>query len=76
MNISIQNSITQLGAEFVGSTNEATIDAVAIDSRSLQNSATTLFFAIVGPNNDAHSYIKDVIEKGVQYFVVTHIPRG
>jgi len=30
----------------------------------------------VGPNNDAHSYIKDVIEKGVQYFVVTHIPRG
>ncbi|MEN9875598.1 MAG: hypothetical protein RLZZ529_595 [Bacteroidota bacterium] len=76
MNISIQNSITQLGAEFVGSTNEATIDAVAIDSRSLQNSATTLFFALVGPNNDAHSYIKDVIEKGVQYFVVTHIPRG
>ncbi|MFM1754457.1 MAG: hypothetical protein RLZZ236_1396 [Bacteroidota bacterium] len=76
MNISIQNSITQLGAEFVGSTNEATIDVVAIDSRSLQNSSTTLFFALVGPNNDAHSYIKDVIEKGVQYFVVTHIPKG
>jgi Alr-MurF fusion protein len=74
MNISIQNSIAQLGAEFVGNPKEAIIDAVAIDSRSLQNSATTLFFALVGPNNDAHSYIKALIEKGVQYFVVTHIP--
>jgi alanine racemase len=74
MNITIQNSIAQLGAEFVGNPKEAIIDAVAIDSRSLQNSATTLFFAMVGPNNDAHSYIKELIENGVQYFVVTHIP--
>lgn len=74
MNISIQNSISQLEAEFVGNPKAAIIDTVAIDSRSLQNSATTLFFALVGPNNDAHSYIKELIEKGVQYFVVTHIP--
>lgn len=74
MNISIQNSISQLEAEFVGNPKDAIIDAVAIDSRSLQNSATTLFFALVGPNNDAHSYIKELIDKGVQYFVVTHIP--
>lgn len=76
MNLSIQNSISQLAAEFVGHSKEAIIDAVAIDSRSLQNSATTLFFALVGPNNDAHLYIEDLIEKGVQYFVVTHIPEA
>jgi hypothetical protein len=34
---------------------EETIDSVSIDSRSLQNSESTLFF-IVGPNNDAHLY--------------------
>ena len=76
MNIPIQKIITLLEAEFVGNPKEAIIDAVAIDSRSLQNSSTTLFFALVGPNNDAHSYIKEVVEKGVQYFVVTHIPEG
>ena len=52
------------------------IDNVSIDSRSLQNNKNTLFFAIIGPNNDAHIYISNLIEKGVQNFVVTHIPEG
>jgi alanine racemase len=55
---------------------DAAVSSVSIDSRSLQNSDSTLFFAIVGPNNDAHSYIKDLIEKGVQNFVVRYIPEG
>jgi alanine racemase len=50
------------------------IDNISIDSRSLQNNKNTLFFALVGPNNDAHIYISNLIEKGVQTFVVTHIP--
>ena len=53
---------------------KATIDNVSIDSRSLQNNKNTLFFAIIGPNNDAHIYISSLIEKGVQNFVVTKIP--
>ena len=52
------------------------IDNISIDSRSLQNNKNTLFFALVGPNNDAHIYISTLIEKGVQTFVVTHIPEG
>jgi alanine racemase len=40
------------------------IDTVSIDSRSLQNSEHTLFFALVGPNNDAHAYIEDLIATG------------
>ena len=74
MKVSIQNCTAILHAEFVGDTTNAIIETIAIDSRSLQNSATTLFFALAGPNNDAHNYIKELIEKGVQHFVVTHIP--
>ena len=54
--------------------NNGTIDTISIDSRSLQNNKNTLFFALVGPNNDAHIYISSLIEKGVQNFVVSHIP--
>lgn len=55
-------------------TKEITIDSVSIDSRSSQNDAHTLFFALSGPNHDAHQYIEELILKKVQYFVVTRIP--
>jgi alanine racemase len=74
MILKIQNIISQIQAVFVDNNKVKTIDAVSIDSRSLQNGSQTLFFALVGPNNDAHLYIKNLIEKGVQNFVVTHIP--
>ncbi len=74
MILKIQNIISQIQAVFVDNNKAKTIDTVSIDSRSLQNGSQTLFFALVGPNNDAHLYIKDLIEKGVQNFVVTHIP--
>jgi alanine racemase len=56
--------------------NNGIIDTISIDSRSLQNNEKTLFFALVGNNNDAHIYLKDLIGKGVRNFVVTHIPNG
>lgn len=49
-------------------------DHISIDSRSLQNGNSTLFFCLKGQNNDAHSYIESLIEKGVQYFVVEYVP--
>ena len=51
-------------------------DHISIDSRSLQNGNATLFFCLKGQNNDAHSYIKSLIEKGVQHFVVEYIPEN
>lgn len=74
MSIIIKNSIPILDAKWFGNNPEAIIDNISIDSRSLQNSEHTLFFALVGPNNDAHHYINDLIAIGVQNFVVTHIP--
>jgi Alr-MurF fusion protein len=47
---------------------------ISIDSRSLENSNKTLFFALVGRNNDGHHYINQLIEKGVVHFVVQKIP--
>jgi alanine racemase len=75
MTLFIQNLEKILHAKRFGDGN-GTIDNISIDSRSLQNNQKTLFFALVGPNNDAHIYISDLIEKGVQNFVVTHIPEG
>ena len=73
MTFSNQNIEKILHAKRFGD-NYVAIETISIDSRSLQNNKNALFFALVGPNNDAHIYIEALIDKGVQNFVVTHIP--
>ena len=75
MIFTMKNIAKILHAKRFGDSNTA-IDTISIDSRSLQNNKNTLFFALVGPNNDAHIYISNLIEKGVQHFVVSSIPEG
>ena len=75
MTLSIQNIEKILHAKRFGDSS-GPIDNISIDSRSLQNNEKTLFFALVGPNNDAHNYISALIEIGVQNFVVNYIPEG
>jgi len=74
MNLSLSKITSILNAKFIGTTYNQDIEHISIDSRSLQNGAQTLFFALVGPNNDAHEYISGLIEKGVRNFVVSHVP--
>ena len=74
MSLKIQHIIPEIHARFFGNP-DTEIDTVSIDSRSLQNNSQTLFFALAGLNNDAHQYIPDLIVKGVQNFVVNHIPK-
>lgn len=74
MNLSTLNIEKILNSKWNGNSVNETFDSISIDSRSLQNDSKTLFFALVGPNNDAHLYLKDLIAKGVRYFVVNHIP--
>lgn len=76
MNLNISNIESVLQSKWDRNPDGETIDTVSIDSRSLQNNEKTLFFALVGTNNDAHKYIRDLIGKGVRHFVVTHIPDG
>ncbi|HSD07569.1 bifunctional UDP-N-acetylmuramoyl-tripeptide:D-alanyl-D-alanine ligase/alanine racemase [Flavobacterium sp.] len=76
MNLDILNIESVLHAKWDGNPRGEVIDTISIDSRSLQNNDKTLFFALIGVNNDAHNYIKDLITIGVRNFVVTHIPDG
>ncbi|HLP65839.1 bifunctional UDP-N-acetylmuramoyl-tripeptide:D-alanyl-D-alanine ligase/alanine racemase [Flavobacterium sp.] len=76
MTVSIRNIIPIIKAQFNGANDIAIIDTISIDSRSLQNSDSTLFFAIVGPNHDGHQYINQLLENGVFNFVVHHIPEN
>lgn len=61
-------------AKWFGESDSMPVDHISIDSRSLQNGQNTLFFALSGPNNDAHNYIEELIDVGVLNFVVTHVP--
>jgi alanine racemase len=74
LTLTLRNIIPIIKAHWIGQNDVAVIDTISIDSRSLQNGENTLFFAISGPNNDGHSYIEELIGKGVKHFVVTHIP--
>ena len=76
MNVSLKNIVPILHAKWLGKQTNTIIENISIDSRSLQNGPQTLFFAIVGPNNDAHTYIEFLLSKGVQNFVVTYIPEN
>ena len=76
MKLPIKNSIPIIKAKWFGDDDTAVIDSISIDSRSLQNDENTLFFAICGPNHDGHSYIEELIGKGVRHFVVSKIPAG
>jgi len=75
LSLKIQHIVPEIQARLSGNP-DIEINNVSIDSRSLQNNSGTLFFALSGQNNDAHSYISDLIDKGVRNFVVNHIPKG
>ena len=74
MSLTTHTIIPALHSRFDGIQPDMEIDNVSIDSRSLQNNSTTLFFALHGQNRDGHQYITELINKGVLNFVVTHIP--
>jgi alanine racemase len=76
LKLTIKNIIPIIKAKWFGNDDTTIIDFISIDSRSLQNDANTLFFAISGPNHDGHLYIEELIHKGVQHFVVSTIPEG
>lgn len=76
MSINLKSLIPVFDAKWTGSEADIFVDHISIDSRSLQNRSKTLFIALSGVNNDAHLYIPELIEKGVQNFVVQYIPEN
>lgn len=61
-----------LGLEPVTASNQ--ISVLLTDSRSLTYPDESLFFAITTATNDGHRYVRELYDKGVRSFVVTHIP--
>lgn len=54
--------------------NNAVIETLLTDSRSLANPYKSLFFAIPTRGNDGHRYIRPLYGRGVRNFVVNSIP--
>jgi len=52
------------------------ISQLLIDSRSYSLPQETVFFALRGPHHDGHRYIPQLIERGVNCFVVNEIPEN
>ncbi len=67
----ISNIIAAKSAMIARST---AIDHISIDSRSLENGPSTLFFAIDGPNKKGVEFIPELYDQGARNFVVSKIP--
>lgn len=55
---------------------EYVVDTLLTDSRSLTYPEKTLFFALPTANNDGHKFIKELYDRGVRNFVVSHLIEG
>lgn len=73
MTYSISDIATMTEAERHGFC-PAVISWLLTDSRSLCFPSETLFFALIGPRNDGHNYIRDLYNRGVRNFVVSRLP--
>ena len=69
---SIQEIAKATGGKLrVGIEVETHISYLLLDSRRLQQPAESLFFALAGSRQDGHSFIPDLIQKGMSHFVIT-----
>ena len=75
MSTQLQHIFKNIPFQIIGD-KEASVSNISIDSRSLQSNKNTLFFALKGQNNDAHDYIPELLEKGVENFVVSKLPEN
>ncbi len=51
---------------------DISISSISIDSRTVVEPFSTLFFAIVGERNNGHDYLGELYKKGVRTFVVSN----
>lgn len=70
------SNISQIINGTLHGTSDIIIKDLLIDSRTLGNPSTSLFFAIKGERHDGHFYINDLYQKGVHHFVVNTLPKN
>lgn len=72
MKATLKDIATHLGSELKGPDRE--VELLLTDSRSLTDSAKSLFFALRTDTNDGHRYIRELYDCGVRAFVVNMVP--
>jgi alanine racemase len=50
------------------------ISQIVTDSRTFFNPANSLFIALVGPQNNGHSFISELIKRGAKTFLISETP--
>lgn len=50
------------------------VKSIALDSRTIVSSETTLFFCIKGKRHDSHVYVDEMYKKGIRNFIFEYIP--
>lgn len=71
MNYTIKDIAEIIGGKLINRRNEdCIIENISIDSRNLFIPQNTLFFAIKGERHDGHLFIEELINKGIQNFIV------
>jgi Alr-MurF fusion protein len=53
--------------------NNRPVNRLVIDSRKLLDPENSLFFALSGPRNDGHHFVRELYERGVRNFVVSKV---
>lgn len=69
MNYSPEQIAEFVEGDLISSTNQF-ISHVSTDSRSVQNSSNSIFFALKTDKRNGHDFITELIEKGVRTFVI------
>jgi alanine racemase len=71
--LSVRQIASVLGGEIHSSTHntEWFISSISIDSRTIFDPESSLFFALKSERNDGHRYIADLVHLGVRAFVVS-----
>ena len=66
------NEIAQFcKAQYVGTSQDDSIDVLATDSRLITEAAHTMFVALTTHRSDGHQYIADAYAKGIRAFLVS-----
>ena len=70
MKYTVEELAESIGGQLLNS-NDCVVNHVSTDSRSVQNSTSTVFFALITNKRNGHDFIDDLIQKGVKVFVVS-----
>jgi Alr-MurF fusion protein len=68
------NEIAEItGGRVIRMAGNRPVSRLVIDSRKLIDPENSLFFALSGPRNDGHHFVRELYERGVRNFVVSKV---